>query len=455
MSEASDRILLVDDELTYARALGREFTLRGWSVRIAGSGTEALATLRSEPADAVIADLQMPSMDGVSLLECLRSGPSWAVLLLMSAQLDIPTTVRAMRAGADDVLQKPVDVALVDARLRGRVSAQKRSSQPSLGAHDVAMAKILGNTQAIRAVREQIRTVARYRDLPVLITGETGTGKELVAQAVHMVGESDGPFVPVNCAAIPEHLFESELFGHDAGSFTGARGAHAGLFEVAGSGTLFLDEIGELPSTLQPKLLRALESRSFRRVGSSRDVPFRARIISATHRSLTGDEARLRRDLYYRLAGFTIATPSLRDRSADLDALAQHFLSEFAARYGQRIMFSPRALEALHAYDWPGNVRELRAVVQQAAVLAQHGRVGVAELMAALRGRQSTSAHPVLADGPRAVRAPSEREPLRVRERRTIEETWESSGNNLSAAARTLGLPRTTLRDRLRKYGLR
>ncbi len=164
-------------------------------------------------------------------------------------------------------------------------------------------------------------------------------------------------------------------------SFTGARGAQVGLFESAGAGTLFLDEIGELPSSLQPKLLRALESRSFRRVGGGRDIPFRARVISATHRSLLGNDAVLRSDLYYRLAGFTIATPALRDHVSDIDTLARHFLSDFAGRYATHVELSPRGLEALHAYDWPGNVRELRAVVQQAAVLSSGGRVGVAELV--------------------------------------------------------------------------
>jgi DNA-binding NtrC family response regulator len=450
-------ILLVDDDLVHARSLARELTLRGWSVRVAGSGEEALHTLVSDPTtSAVVADLYMPEMDGVALIERLRGTLSSCVYLLVSGRLDTAATVRAVRAGAQDVLEKPVDAALLDLQLRAlaapRVEPPARASTRS-----GASSPILGDAPCIRAVREQIRTVARYRDLPVLITGETGTGKELVAQAVHAASETDGPFVPVNCAAIPEQLFESELFGHDAGAFTGARGARAGLFEVAATGTLFLDEIGELPSALQPKLLRALETRSFRRVGSNRDLPFRARVISATHRSLTSPDTTLRSDLYYRLAGFTIATPPLRERSSDLDALARHFLADFGARYGVCVEFSPRALEALHAYDWPGNVRELRAVVQQSAVLTPADRVGVAELMSALRDRQQPPESRVRESkrSPPSTLAPVQPESLRALERRTILETWESSGNNLSAAARLLGLPRTTLRDRLRKYGLR
>jgi two-component system response regulator HydG len=455
MSYANGSILLVDDDLLPARALARELSLHGWEVRVAVSGAEALELSHTQPSAAVVVDLHMPGMDGIALIERLHGVQPAPLFFLMSADVDIAATVRAVRAGAQDVLPKPINALTLDARLRSLLRASVAVAPARSAVRCPVATTILGDAPAIRAVREQIRTVARYRDLPVLITGETGTGKELVAQAVHASSETDGPFVPVNCAAIPESLFESELFGHDAGAFTGARGARAGLFEVAASGTLFLDEIGELPSSLQPKLLRALETRLFRRVGSSRDVPFRARVISATHRTLTGADSTLRCDLYYRLAGFTIATPSLRDRSVDLDLLAQHFLADFAQRYSVHVEFSPRALEALHAHDWPGNVRELRAVVQQAAVLAAGERVGVAELMAALRDRQQ---RPHSSQELRVVTLPqplTHSEPLRVLERRTILETWESSGKNLSAAARLLGLPRTTLRDRLRKYGLR
>jgi DNA-binding NtrC family response regulator len=457
MSLGAPQILLVDDDLLAARALGRELGLRGWVVRIAGSGFEALEVARAQDNAAMLIDLHMPDMDGVSLIEQLKVRRVSSTFFLLSGQLDIAATVRAVRAGASDVLEKPISAAALDLRLRALVQPNSKVRGDDSPPRLAATSAIMGDAPNMRAVREQIRTVARYRDLPVLIMGETGTGKELVAQAVHSSSETDGPFVPVNCAAIPEQLFESELFGHDAGSFTGARGARAGLFEMAATGTLFLDEIGELPSALQPKLLRALETRTFRRVGGNRDIPFRARVISATHRPLTGIHSSLRNDLYYRLAGFTIMTPSLRDRVSDLDTLAQHFLRDFGTRYGVSLEFSPRALEALHAYDWPGNVRELRAVVQQAAVLCTGERVGVAELMAALRDRQPKTSpdHSEVMPAPFLSSALTVSTPLREVERRTIVDTWEASGNNLSAAARMLGLPRTTLRDRLRKYGLR
>jgi DNA-binding NtrC family response regulator len=450
-------LLLVDDDLVFAHELARELGPLGWSVRISGSGAEALAAVGEEPSEAVVVDLHLPGMDGLALIERLRARQVSSALLLLSAGVTVDAAVRAIRAGAQDVLEKPISAAALDDKLRAALKLIcKPPAQQPVTRQDPCAA-IMGDAAAIRAIREQIRTVARYRDLPVLINGETGTGKELVAQAIHALSETGGPFVPVNCAAIPEQLVESELFGHEAGSFTGARGAQVGLFESAGAGTLFLDEIGELPSSLQPKLLRALESRSFRRVGGGRDIPFRARVISATHRSLLGNDAVLRSDLYYRLAGFTIATPALRDHVSDIDTLARHFLSDFAGRYATHVELSPRGLEALHAYDWPGNVRELRAVVQQAAVLSSGGRVGVAELVTALRDRQQprSSQEPFDERNSGVIASTRRQEPLRDLERRTIQETWDSTGHNLSAAARELGLPRTTLRDRLRKYGLR
>jgi DNA-binding NtrC family response regulator len=457
-------VLLVDDDVTLARSLARELSFRGWDVRVAGGGEAALQAIHDKPCGAILIDLHMPDMDGLSLMAQLQAEGNSAKLLLWSGNVDVEVAVRAVRSGAIDVLQKPISGAELDAYLRTGHRLRAVSTLTPTIRHNPSDG-ILGEAPSIRVVREQVRTVSRFRDLPVLITGETGTGKELVAQAVHASSETDGPFIPVNCAAIPEQLFESELFGHDAGSFTGARGARVGMFEAAAAGTLFLDEIGELPSGLQPKLLRAVETRSFRRVGGTRDIPFRARLISATHRSLIGTASVLRNDLYYRLAGFTIATPPLRDRTSDIDMLACYFLSEFAKRYQVSVEFSPRALEALHAYEWPGNVRELRAVVQQAAVLSTEGRVGVAELALALRDRQerpneTLSMNPVERDLSASqvsgiIPVVKVSESLRDIERRTILQTWDSTGHNLSAAARALGLPRTTLRDRLRKYGLR
>ncbi len=449
------RALMVDADERLTRALARELDDAGWLTRACSRGEDAALLLDEEPYDAVVQELELPDVEGWTFLRRVRSRHAHIAVVLLSRNIDVDSAVRAMRMGARDVLRKPVTGADLHRRLSAILQHEPpNQASPSSKAGGPAP-HILGRSPAIRAIREQIRTVARYRDVSVLITGETGTGKELVAQAIHTASARDAPFVPINCAALPEQLFESELFGHEPGAFTGGAAARPGLFEVASSGTLFLDEIGELPPSLQPKLLRALESRTFRRIGSSRDLPFRARVVSATNRSLSGASAALRSDLYYRLAGFTIAIPALREDMSDIDLIAQHFLREFSTRYGLDLDFSPHALSALHTHDWPGNVRELRAVVEQAAVLAPGDRVGVAEVTMAFRDRHSLAGHDAVDTRLSGVLLVGTPQPLRDMERRAIQETWTASGHNLSAAARTLGLPRTTLRDRLRRYGLR
>jgi DNA-binding NtrC family response regulator len=446
-------MLMIDDDVALLHSCAVDFAHLGWRVRTASDGVDALKLAAELRSDAIVADFGVPRLSGLPLVEQLRERDLESCIVVVSWKLDVGTTVSAIRAGADDVVEKPIDAALLDARLRAALT-RRRSSRARTDADEADA--VLGETPGIRAVREQIRTVARFRDLPVMITGETGTGKELVARAIHTLSQTEGPFVAVNCAAIPEALFENELFGHETGAYTGARGPHVGLFETASDGTLLLDELAEMPSHLQPKLLRVIETRSFRRVGSTRDLPFRARVVSATNRRVGGRDSVLRSDLYYRLAGFTINTPSLRQRTADIDLLARHFLSKFIDRYRVDVEISPRALEALHTYDWPGNVRELRGVVEQAAVLARNGMIGVPDVVAALRDRQHADEECAPEErGSGALAKAGPVEPLRELERRAIRETWDSSGHNMSAAARALGLPRTTLRDRIRKYGWR
>ncbi len=316
---------------------------------------------------------------------------------------------------------------------------------------------ILGQTPAIHLVREQIRSVARYADVSVLILGETGTGKELVAEAIHELSVGDREtFVAINCAAIPENLVESELFGHEAGAYTGARGVRIGLLESAGAGTVFLDEVGEMPPTLQPKLLRVLESRKFRRVGGNRDIALRARIVSATNRGLSGKSSGLRSDLQYRLSGFTVVLPPLRERVPDIDELAQAFLRAFGARHGVgNLAFTDEARAALRAHPWPGNVRELRAAVEHAAILSSHSTIGTDEIRAVLdRQPRSRSTLPPSQRIPSMfpVEPPTAR--LRDVERTMIQRAFEENAQNLSKTARQLGIPRSTLRDKLRRYGV-
>jgi two-component system response regulator AtoC len=380
-----------------------------------------------------------------------------------SATVTRQQAVRAVRWTPQRILADrplpPLDT-LAHAGDEHAARAHERTDRPaesdwSLDAAEL-VPEILGKSPAVRLMREQIATVARFRDLPVMIMGETGTGKELVAQAIHRLGGKHGSLQAINCAAVPEELFESEVFGHEAGSFTGAKNARAGLFETAEQGTVFLDEVGEMQPLLQAKLLRVLETRQFRRVGSNRTLELRARIVSATNRPLRGLPLEpMRSDLYFRLAAYTITTPPLRDRMEDIELLAPALLCRLAASYFSNVVdLTPRALDALHAHDWPGNVRELRSVLLHAAIHAQGSLVGVEHIAGALRARERALDEKVL-EQPAPALPMQVRNGLQHVERNMILDVYTQSQNNVSMAARRLGIARTTLRDKLRKYGLR
>jgi DNA-binding NtrC family response regulator len=453
MQPGSGAVLVVDDDITLARSLSRSLAGFGWQVDVAHDGREALQILSSRSFDALVLDLQMPETDGLSVIEQLRDGASKPLTILLSGHLDVPTTVRAVRLGAYDVLEKPVLPADIDERLRTGLGQRKSGDD----APPDAASRILGETPAIRAVREQVRNVARFHDLSVMLVGEPGTGKQLAAEAIHALSGTTDPFITVSCAAIPEHLFESELFGSEPDPLGEGRGQHSGLLELAGGGTIFFDEIADIPVQLQPRLQRALETRTFRRLGGTQDIEFKARVVSANNPHTPSNET-VGPDLFYRLSGFTILCPALRERTADIDLLSLYFLDQFADHYpGSPSSLTPRAFEALHAYEWPGNVRELRAVVQRAAVLTQGPTIGFEEVSMVIRERRAENELRATPASASALRIDSlnVNEPLRVLERRVIEDAWQNSNRNLSAAARKLGLPRTTLRDRLRKYGLR
>ena len=328
--------------------------------------------------------------------------------------------------------------------------------------HDPA-SRILGVSPHAQRVREQIRKIAEYRDVSVLVLGETGTGKELVACAIHQLTQrGDGPeLVGVNCAALPEPLVESELFGHEAGAFTGARGARAGLLETAGRGTVFLDEIGEMPDGPQAKLLRVLETRWFRRVGSNRDLPLEARVVSATHRSPRRlKRSGLRPDLYYRLASFTIELAPLRERLEDVSILARHFLDGFAGLHRlPPIELTRGALAELESHSWPGNARELRAVMEQAAILCRDATIDADLVRDALGARAPLTFSSIPPAGSPERRAsipplPAPEGGLRDVEREIILRAFEECAGNVSSVARRLRLPRSTVRGKLRRLGL-
>src|SRR4051812_15230649 len=332
------RVLIVDDDTVLVRALQRVLVLQGFSVDTAPDGRSALNRLERSEYDVMLLDLRMSGMDGMEVYSLSRDRSPPATII-HSAHIDVQTAVAATRAGVQDVMQKPVPEEVLTARIR-ELAAQRRAhgrsveSEPRRARADESLLRLVGASDKARELRDQVRRVAQFRDVSVLIQGPTGTGKELVAQAVHALTCPDEPFVSVNCAAVPEQLFESELFGHEAGAFTNARTARVGLFEEAGRGTLFLDEVGEMPLALQAKLLRVLEIRQFRRVGGTRTRVFGARVVSATNRALTSSlGGSMRADLFFRLAGYAIRTPTLAERSTDIPDLARHFLVEFGRRH--------------------------------------------------------------------------------------------------------------------------
>ncbi len=413
----------------------------------------ALDRVASGEIDVVITDLRMPGLGGLEL--CTRTAqqnPGLPVIVL-TAFGDYEMAVQAVRAGAYDFLAKPVrlDVlqiaverALAYGRLRREVHLLRSAfEEPKFeGA-------IIGESPAMREVLDIVARVAGSSS-SVLVTGESGTGKELVARALHDQSHAQGPFVAVNCAAIPEQLLESELFGHEKGAFTGAKSARIGLFEEANNGTLFLDEIGELPLGLQPKLLRALQERTIRPLGGRKDVPFETRLVTATNRDLglAVEEGRFREDLYFRVNVIEVPIPPLRARGNDVLLLAAHFLKAFAERAKKGVVgFTPEVAAQFLQYAWPGNVRELSNVIERAVALTSQDHVTVADLpKQLLQGRR---AEVVIGSDE------SELVSLEEMERRYVLHVLGSVGGSRTAAAKILGLDRTTLWRRLERYGVK
>ena len=447
------RLLLVDDEEIFVRGLSRELSRLGWQVQTADNTESALRALRQSEFDALVLDQQLPGAEGVTVLSELERVLVRPVAVLLSGYLTVDTTVRAIRAGASDVLEKPISATELDLRLRrlldARTSGLKGVSAPGSNGE---LRKVLGETAGMRAAREQMQTAARYPELSLTIVGESGTGKEQVAEAIHSLGSSRGRYLPVSLAALPDHMMEVELFGSEADE---GRERRAGLFELAGAGTLFFSELSEFPPHLHTKLIHVLETRTFRRIGGEVDLPLQARVIAATRRRTPSSEFA---DLYERLGAFTILLPPLRDRVPDIELIAGHVLADVAARTGKAPLgLSEAALEVLLGHHWPGNVRELEIVVSEAAAEATDPMLGAEELRTAIREHGMPSEFDSTGDNASGTFPTSGpvSEPLRSLERRMITDAWRTSGRNLSAAARSLGLPRTTLRDRLKKYGLR
>ena len=442
-------VLVVDDDREMCDLLRSQLQRRDFEVHTHASAEEALAGLAGQDFDAVVTDVRMRGIDGIQLCERLHQNRPDVPVLVVTAFGSLDTAVAAIRAGAYDFLAKPFEVEELAFRLERAIQHRRLAEEVKrLRARELEpVDELLGESAALRQLRELVARVARS-DAPVLVVGETGSGKEIVARALHQHGaRPEGPFVALNCAALPEHLLESELFGHARGAFTDARTPRTGLLIHANGGTLFLDEIADLPVALQPKLLRALQERCVRPVGSEEEVPFDARVVAATNRDLDAavEEGRFREDLFFRLDVLRIEVPPLRARGSDVLLLAQHFLRQSAARSGKGVVgLSHGAAEKLLQYAWPGNVRELLNCIERAVALTDHEQLLVEDLPERIRAYA----------GPHVLVAsddPSELVPLEVVEQRYVARVMEAVGGNKTLAARILGLDRKTLYRKLRR----
>lgn len=448
------RVLVVDDDHATCRMIELGLRSEGHDVAICSSMNDAVARAREFEPHVVITDLNMPGGSGIEL--CGQFNDIWpdVPVLVITAFGSMETAIAALRAGAHDFVTKPFDLdalllALERAFQHHELTSEVKRLRAAVGQGGWGE-DIIGTSAAIVQLRSLLERVANI-DTTVLMTGETGTGKEIVARALHRHGKRrNGPFVAINCSALPEPLLESELFGHTRGAFTDARSSKTGLFLEAHRGTLFLDEIGEMPLGLQVKLLRALEERCVRPVGGDGEVAFDARLIAATNRDLEQavQDGRFREDLYYRLNVLHVALPPLRSRGADVMLLGQHFLVHFAQQAGREVRgMSEQAARRLMAYPWPGNVRELRNCIERAVALTRFDHIAADDLPDRIKNFEPR--HVVVAGDDL-----EELVPLEEVERRYILRVLQAAGGNKSIAAQRLGVSRRTLYRKLGQYGV-
>jgi two-component system response regulator HydG len=450
----TSKVLIVDDEPSMCELIRDDLSGRGLEVLTFTTAEDALDALGERDVDAVITDCRMPGMDGTELCRRIAERDPDIPVIVITAFGSLETAVDAIRAGAFDFVTKPVEMDLlaiaVDRALKHRALGERVKVLSEEVERSQRLGDLLGESEPMQRLFDQITRVADS-EATILLTGESGTGKELVARALHRGSRRrHGPMVPINCAALPENLLESELFGHSRGAFTGAQAERRGLFVKADGGTLYLDEVSELPLPLQPKLLRALEEGRVRPVGSDREVPFDARLVAATNRDLEEliERETFRRDLYYRINVIEIQVPLLRARGNDVLLLAQHFLSRFAERSGKVVTgLSEPAAGKLLAYHWPGNVRELKNAMERAVALTRAERLSVDDLPEPIQRHEPTRIVVVGSD-------PSDLEPLEVVEKRYILHTLKLLGGNRTLAARALGCDRKTLYRKLKSYGI-
>jgi two-component system response regulator HydG len=448
------RVLVVEDDTNLCELIELGLGRRGFRVSWCTRARVALERLATDDFDVVLTDVNMPEGSGIELCRQIVADRRDLPVVVITAFGSLETAIEAIRAGAYDFVTKPVELEVLGLTL-DRAAQHRALRQEVRRLRDAALAarrfdELVGGSPAMKSVYDLVERVGPS-EASVLVSGESGTGKEVVTHALHRRSKrADGPFVAINCAAMPETLLESELFGHEKGAFTDARSAHTGLFVRANGGTLFLDEIGDMPIGLQPKLLRALQERRVRPLGGGAEVPFDARVVAATNQDLDSlvEERRFREDLYYRINVIHVALPPLRARGSDVLLLAQHFAVRFAAQAGKNIVgLSPPAAERLLAYAWPGNVRELSNAIEHAVALARYAEIVVEDLPEKV---QSYRASHVLV----AAEDPSQLVAMEEVERRYVLRVMDAVRGNKTMAAKILGFDRKTLYRKLERYGV-
>jgi DNA-binding NtrC family response regulator len=447
-SSLTNSVLVVDDEPGMRMALKANFQREGWVVETAAGATEAMQKLNGGKFPLVVTDVRMPDGDGLHLMRSLRSASPSTAVIMLTAFATVPEAVQAIHDGACDYLTKPISFEQLQSAV-ARVMRKAKDIAEDEAAHG---GEIIGSAPALLKALDRARHAARA-NADVLIEAESGTGKELLARFIHQNSpRREKPFVAVNCAAVPEHLLESELFGHVRGAFTGAMASKAGKFELAQGGTLLLDEIGEMPENLQPKILRALQERKFERLGDTRTTEVNIRVIATTNVSLHArvQEGRFRADLFYRLNVIPLTLPPLRERRADIPALAEFFARQTAREAGRSMpMLAPEFVLDLEKHSWPGNVRELANFMRRVVTLTDGNEIGPEQVINEL---QSIShLHTIPAPVPAQLRPGTS---MRELERHLLETTLNVTGGNRTRAAEILGVSLRTIRNKIREYGL-
>lgn len=457
-------MLIVEDNADLCQTLGEIFRKAGHKVHTALSGTEALRILKAELIDLVLLDLRLPDMSGIKVVEFVKElDPDILVIMITAVANDPRPAVEAMKAGAYDYLTKPFELdevkmvvakALETASLKREVSRLKQQQQHSKFPDE----ELFGNSQVMEEVKKLIKIVAETPRTSVLIQGESGTGKELVANSIHKwSARADKPFIPINCSAIPENLLESELFGHEKGAFTDAKNLKKGMFELANNGTLFLDEMASMRLALQPKILRMLETQTFRRIGGTVDIQIDVRVIAATNRELQVmvNDGSFREDLYYRLKVMVISLPPLRERLDDILPLAALFIEKNNKEFSKAVLgLNEETKTLLLQYRWPGNVRELKNVIERAIILCKGEHLHPDHLPLELRGDKGATS--VFVPSPTANNgiAAAANLSLEEMEKRHIQTVLVQYNGNKSQTARALNISRSTLREKMKLYGI-